>query len=65
MSDIVERMRRWTHDPQVLPASDLIDEAADEIRRLRGELVPDAVGLFAFVRSFADADAAKRFAEPA
>ena len=27
--------------------------------------MPDALGLFAFVRSFADADAAKQFAEAA
>ena len=39
MTDIVDRLRRWTHDPQVPPASDLMDEAADEIARLRGELV--------------------------
>lgn len=39
MSDIVDRLRRWTHDPHVPPASDLMDEAADEIVRLRGELV--------------------------
>lgn len=39
MTDIVDRLRRWTHDPQVPPASDLMDEAADEIVRLRGELV--------------------------
>lgn len=39
MTDIVDRLRRWTHDPLVPPASDLMDEAADEIARLRGELV--------------------------
>lgn len=35
MSDIVERLRRWTHAVDAAPASDLMDEAADEIERLR------------------------------
>ena len=35
MSDIVTRLRRWTHDVNAAPASDLMDEAADEIERLR------------------------------
>ena len=35
MSDIVERLRRWTHAADAAPASDLIDEAAAEIERLR------------------------------
>jgi uncharacterized membrane protein len=38
MADIIERLRRWTHDPKAVPASDLMDEAADEIARLRAML---------------------------
>jgi hypothetical protein len=34
MSDIVTRLRRWTHAVDAAPASDLMDEAADEIERL-------------------------------
>lgn len=39
MSDIVERLRRWTHSVDAAPASDLMDEAAHEIERLRGSTV--------------------------
>lgn len=39
MSDIVTRLRRWTHDANAVPASDLMDEAAAEIERLRGKWV--------------------------
>jgi hypothetical protein len=35
MSDIVTRLRRWTHDVNAAPASDLMDDAAREIERLR------------------------------
>lgn len=35
MTDICERLRRWTHAPDAQPASDLMDEAAAEIERLR------------------------------
>ena len=35
MSDIVTRLRRWTHDVNAAPASDLMDQAADEIQNLR------------------------------
>lgn len=35
MIAIVERLRRWTHDVNAVPASDLMDEAASEIERLR------------------------------
>lgn len=35
MSDIVERLRRWTHAVDAQPACDLMDEAATEIERLR------------------------------
>lgn len=36
MADITTRLRQWTHDVAAVPASDLMDEAADEIERLRG-----------------------------
>ena len=35
MIDIVERLCRWTFAVDAPPASDLMDEAADEIQRLR------------------------------
>ena len=35
MKDICERLRCWTHAVDAQPASDLMDEAADEIARLR------------------------------
>jgi hypothetical protein len=35
MTDIVERLRRWWEDHHASSASDLMDEAADEIARLR------------------------------
>jgi hypothetical protein len=35
MTDIVERLRRWWEDPHASSASDLMDEAADEIALLR------------------------------
>jgi hypothetical protein len=39
-ADIVERLRAWVHTVKAVPASDLMDEAADEIERLRnGSLV--------------------------
>ena len=34
-ADIVERLRAWVHTVKAVPASDLMDEAADEIERLR------------------------------
>jgi hypothetical protein len=33
--DITTRLRRWTHAADAAPASDLMDEAAAEIARLR------------------------------
>ena len=38
--DIVTQLRRWTHDVNAKPASDLMDEAADEIERLRAKILP-------------------------
>jgi ketosteroid isomerase-like protein len=35
MSDIVERLRKWCHAVNAASAQDLMDEAADEIERLR------------------------------
>ena len=36
--DITRRLRRWTHAVDAAPASDLMDEAADEIERLRAAI---------------------------
>jgi hypothetical protein len=35
MSDIVERLRKWCHAVNAASAQDIMDEAADEIERLR------------------------------
>jgi hypothetical protein len=35
MTDIAERLRTWCHHPRAASAQDLMDEAADEIERLR------------------------------
>lgn len=35
-ADITTRLRRWTHSVDAVFASDIMDEAADEIERLRG-----------------------------
>jgi GTPase involved in cell partitioning and DNA repair len=36
--DIVTRLRRWTFAPDAQPRGDIMDEAADEIERLRNEV---------------------------
>jgi hypothetical protein len=38
--DIVTRLRRWVHAVDAVPASDLMDEAAAEIERLRRDSKP-------------------------
>lgn len=35
MTDLVSRLRRWTHAVDAQPASDLMEEAAGEIERLQ------------------------------
>jgi hypothetical protein len=37
--DIVSRLRRWVHSVDAVSASDLMDEAADEIESLNAEVV--------------------------
>ena len=37
MSDLVTRLRTWVHAVHAVPVSDLLEEAADEIERLRGD----------------------------
>jgi len=37
MTDIVTRLRTWVHAVDAVPASDLMDEAAAEIERLRAD----------------------------
>ena len=39
MDDITTRLRRWTHAVDAVPASDLMDEAAAEVERLRWRLM--------------------------
>jgi len=46
--DLIERLRRWVVATDAVPASDLMDEAADEIERLREA-----------IRSLADQDATR------
>ena len=36
--DICDRLRRWTHAPDAMPASDLMDEAAALVESLRREV---------------------------
>lgn len=43
-SDITDRLRRWPIDPAPEPASDLMDQAADEIDRLRERPCPFVTG---------------------
>jgi hypothetical protein len=38
IGDITTRLRRWTHDANAAPASDLMDEAANVIDSLRREV---------------------------
>ena len=38
MTDIVTRLRSWVHTVKAVPASDLMDDAADEIERLRRQV---------------------------
>ena len=38
MTDIIDRLRTWCHAPNAASAQDLMDEAADEIRRLRSSM---------------------------
>jgi hypothetical protein len=37
-ADITVRLRRWSHSVDAVPASDLMDEAADEIESLKAEV---------------------------
>jgi hypothetical protein len=52
--DITTRLRRWTHAADAAPASDLMDEAAAEIARLRltdeeREAIDEAANFYADV----------------
>jgi hypothetical protein len=40
MTDIVERLRKWFKDVNAVSAIDLMDEAANEIERLRLRWIP-------------------------
>lgn len=44
MSDLTDRLRRWAIATDAVPASDLMDEAADEIERLRSQPCPYVTG---------------------
>jgi hypothetical protein len=44
MTDIVTRLDRWAIETDSAPASDLMDEAAAEIERLRKAPCPHVVG---------------------
>jgi hypothetical protein len=44
MADIVTRLRRWAIATDAVPASDLMDEAAAEIERLRAQPCPYVTG---------------------
>ena len=44
MSDLTDRLRRLSISTDALPASDLMEEAADEIDRLRSQPCPYVTG---------------------
>lgn len=44
MSDITDRLRRWSIATDAVPASDIMEEAADEIARLRSQPCPYVTG---------------------
>ena len=44
MSDLTDRLRRWAISTDAVPASDLMEEAADEIERLRSQPCPYVTG---------------------
>jgi hypothetical protein len=54
--DLIERLRKWAHAVDAVSASDLMDEAADEIERLRGDANVARLRLEAAIR-LADQDA--------
>jgi hypothetical protein len=49
MADIVDRLLAWTHSVDSVAASDLMDEAADEIRELRRLRVEDGKQMSALI----------------
>lgn len=44
MTDLVTRLRTWVHAVDAVPVSDLMDEAAGEIDRLRSRPCPYVTG---------------------
>ena len=59
MSDIVARLRCWTHAVDAAPASDIMDQAADTIESLRREVRDqrlEIAGLREERRALLDAD---------
>jgi hypothetical protein len=44
MSDLTDRLRRWSISTDAVPASDIMEEAADEIDRLRSQPCPYVTG---------------------
>jgi NaMN:DMB phosphoribosyltransferase len=54
MSDICDRLRRWTTAKAVQPAGDIMDEAADEIDALRAMLTRQAESAHDAVRMMGD-----------
>jgi hypothetical protein len=44
VNDIVTRLRQWAIATDAVPASDLMDEAAAEIERLRSQHCPHVTG---------------------
>ena len=59
VTDIVKRLRRWTHAVDAAPACDLMDEAADAIESLRQEVRTqrmEIAGLREERRAILDAD---------
>lgn len=51
-ADLVKRLRTWAFATDAVPASDLMDEAADEIARLRSLRDEDAATVSACVSDY-------------
>jgi len=52
MTDLITRLRTWSHARHAAPASDLMDEAADEIERLNKLRDEDGVAMSALIAGY-------------
>jgi hypothetical protein len=52
MTHLITRLRDWSHARHAAPASDLMDEAADEIERLNKLREEDGVAMGALIAGY-------------